>query len=122
MDSAGPLRLWSSSENGTSGARNVTSDRPGKRAKDAAEGKNLLARLHSPPVMLALVFVLLIYLLYILADVFGIEGEGGWIGEILAATLFIAGIIVLAAVLVIGVLALRRRLAQKHGVDWDDKD
>ncbi len=85
--------------------------------------KSPLARLHSPAVMLLLVFVLVIYLVYVLAESFGLEGEGGWLGEVLSATLFIAGII-LAAVLAGGFfLGIRTLIARRRGnAPWTDHD
>ncbi len=84
---------------------------------------NPLAQIHSPAVMLLLVFLLVVYLVYILADTYGIEGEGGWLGEVLGATLFIAGIIV-AALLVAGTfLGLRTFIARRRGGSpWMDED
>lgn len=84
---------------------------------------NPLARIHSPAVMLLLVFLLVVYLVYILAETYGIEGEGGWLGEVLAAALFVAGIIV-AAVLVGGTfLGLKTFIARRRGGSpWMDDD
>lgn len=84
---------------------------------------NPLARIHSPAVMLLLVFLLVVYLVYILAETYGIEGEGGWLGEVLGAVLFVAGIIV-AAVLVGGTfLGLKTFVARRRGGSpWMDDD
>ncbi len=97
----------------------MSSSPPPKKAKSV----NPLARIHSPAVMLLLVFLLVVYLVYILAETYGIEGEGGWLGEVVGAALFIAGIIV-AALLVAGTfLGLRTFIARRRaGSPWMDDD
>lgn len=77
--------------------------------------KNPLARLHSPAVMLSLIFLLVIYLVYVLAENYGLEGEGGWLGEVLSAAFFIAGIILAAAIAVSAFLGIRMLVARRRG-------
>ena len=84
---------------------------------------NPLARIHSPSVMLLLVFLLVVYLVYILAETYGIEGEGGWLGEVLGAALFIAGIIVAAALVGGTFLGLKMLITRRRGGSpWMDDD
>lgn len=76
--------------------------------------QNPIARLHSPAVMLILVFLLVVYLVYVLAENFGIEGEGGWMGEVIGATTFVAGIIVAAVLVAVIYFGLRRVLRPRQ--------
>lgn len=96
---------------------------PARKSAGKSSGKSPLAQLHSPAVMLLLIFLLVIYLVYMLAENFGIEGEGGWLGEVLSATLFIAGIIVAAALLGGVFLGLKTLITRRRGVSpWMDDD
>lgn len=96
---------------------------PSRKSAGKSSGKSPLARLHSPAVMLLLIFLLSVYLVYVLAENYGIEGEGGWLGEVLSATLFIAGIIA-AAALVGGIfLGLKTLISRRRGASpWMDDD
>jgi hypothetical protein len=87
------------------------------------KARSPLARLHSPAVMLLLVFMLVVYLVYVLAESFGLEGEGGWLGEVLGAFFFVGGII-FAAVLVGGLfLGVKTLIVRRRGGSlWMDDD
>lgn len=81
--------------------------RRGKDEDSEPEKKGRKRWLTAFPVRLILLFLLLVWLMYILADRFGIEGEGGWQGEIMGAFLFILGIIVAAGAMVGAVIIVR---------------
>lgn len=88
---------------------------PTHKNKTKSPARNPLARLHSPAVMLLLVFMLVVYLVYVLAESFGLEGEGGWVGEVLSAALFIAGIILLAILVGGSLLGIRAFFLRRRG-------
>lgn len=80
--------------------------------------RNPLARLHSPGVMMILIFLLVVYLVYLLAENFGLEGEGGWLGEVFGASAFIAGIIVVAVLATVIFLGLKKFIRRQSDSPW----
>lgn len=90
---------------------------------DRNKGRSPLARLHSPAVMLLLVFLLVVYLVYVLAENYGIEGEGGWLGEVLGAGIFVAGVIFAAILVGAALLGLRTFFQKRRGDGpWSDNN
>lgn len=83
--------------------------------EDESTEKGRARRLYTLPLRLILLFLLLVWLMYVLADSYGIEGEGGWLGEIMGSFLFILGIIVAAGAMVGAVKIIR-------GITSDDKN
>lgn len=87
------------------------------------KASNPLARIHSPAVMLLLVFLLVVYLVYVLAESYGIEGEGGWLGEVVGAALFVGGIILAAALMAGGFLGIKMLISRRRGgTRWMDDE
>lgn len=96
---------------------------PPRKIKAKNPARNPLARLHSPGVMMILIFLLVVYLVYLLAENFGLEGEGGWLGEVFGATAFIAGIIVAAVLAVAIYFGLRKFFRGPQSVSpWMEED
>ena len=99
---------------------------PDKQAQERGAAKprenrpTLIRRLHSPAVMLTIVVLLLAYLLFYMAKQYGIEGEGGWLGEIGGAVLAILGMIAAAVILAVVLLWLRARIRRRTPAPWLD--
>lgn len=86
-----------------------------KQNKSQPETRKSFLRTYALPLRLILLFFLLAWLMYVMADSYGIEGEAGWLGEILGTFLFILGIIVAAGAMVGAVKIIR-------GMTGDDKN
>lgn len=96
---------------------------PQKKPPKKTKAVNPLAQIHSPGVMLLLVFLLVVYLVYILAENYGLEGEGGWLGEVVGAALFVGGIILAAALMAGGFLGIKMLISRRRGPSlWADED